>query len=124
MYQKTQDRGDYLDRVASHATKGSGRGTVWWARDQFDPFQERASLNRKRRLLKKQWAVLLAAGALSHKALRKHKQEMQRLREEIKSLPRRPPKLPTVSELLTDTCPPGMNIHKFRRLQRRAGRHI
>ena len=30
MYQKTQDRGDYLDRVASHATKGSGRGTVWW----------------------------------------------------------------------------------------------
>ena len=30
MYQKTQDRGDYFDRVASHATKGSGRGTVWW----------------------------------------------------------------------------------------------
>jgi len=30
MYQKTQDRQDYLDRVASHATKGSGRGTVWW----------------------------------------------------------------------------------------------
>ena len=30
MYQKTQDRRDYLDRVASHATKGSGRGTVWW----------------------------------------------------------------------------------------------
>ena len=131
MYQKTQDSGDYLKRVASHATKGSPRGTVWWAKDQFDPFQERTRLTKKKRVLRKQLAVLQEAmGPLPHGVMRKYNKEMQqltaekrRLRAEYGKVPPHPRKLITDAELLTDRCPEGMNIHKFRRLKRRMGRH-
>jgi hypothetical protein len=119
MYAKTSDRQHFHRREASHATKGAANGMVPWARDEFDPYAERAGLNKRRQLLKKQLAILQDAGPLPRGVLRKYRLDMERLKAEIRNLPRRPQKLPTVPELLTDACPADMNVHKFRRLQRR-----
>jgi deoxyribodipyrimidine photolyase-like uncharacterized protein len=121
MYSKTCDRRHFHRREASHATKAAANGMVPWARDEFDPYAERFKLIQRRKLLKQQFIMLSEAAKDAPqggrwkfgRALREHKKEMAELKVQIHALPR----------LLTVPVPE-TSIHKLRRLQRLAARHV
>lgn len=56
MYKKSADLVHFHKRAASHATKGSGRGTVWWNADDPEAFDRVEALKS----LKKQYGAAMA----------------------------------------------------------------
>lgn len=63
MYKKSADLIHLHARTASHATKGSGRGTVWWRTadsENYNPGAHRKELNSARRHIFKQYGIAAA----------------------------------------------------------------
>jgi hypothetical protein len=62
MYKKTADLHHLHERTASHATKGTGRGTVWWNTTDpngFDAKKEIKAKQQERRRLHQQQAAAI-----------------------------------------------------------------
>lgn len=125
MYKKTADLHHLHERTASHATKGSGRGTVWWnVHDpaNFDPRAVKRELRLRRAFIGRQYnsamiefkqilemnkdAVLHRDQAMIltlrpsirafSKNLRKIKKEMDELEQQMRTLPKIPPKVKSI----------------------------
>lgn len=52
MFKKTADLTHFHERTGSHATKGTGRGTVWWKTADPENFSRRELAAEKGRMIK------------------------------------------------------------------------
>jgi hypothetical protein len=114
MYKKTADAHHYLPRTGSHSTKGSAAGLVPWAKDDYDLVTEWKQLRARRKFLGEQLQRMKPG-----RDHRKVTAAIKVITAELKAFPKLPPKPSDITPLLTDVCPENMNLHKFRRLQRR-----